>query len=73
VQRCDKITAEDAHKKWSKCFKELVELDGQYHIILKSGSKPFALTKPKRTASIPANLWRAKRVRFGATTPHHFF
>ena len=50
VQRCDNITAEDAQKKWPKCFKELEELEGESHIRLKSGGKPFALAMPRRIA-----------------------
>ena len=50
VQQCYNITVEDAQDKWPKYFKGLGELDGQYHITLKSNANPFALAIPRRIA-----------------------
>ena len=42
------ITLESVKEKYPNLFRELGEMSGEYHITLKEGAKPYALSVPRR-------------------------
>ena len=42
------ITLETVKSKYPNLFRELGEMSGEYHVTLKEGAKPYALSVPRR-------------------------